>query len=114
MQISFTDRCDCITESLKSSTERRLLFALSRFDSKIVSVNCEIHDKLGPHGGDAKHVRVTVHLLCGQEVEVVEQDPDIQRCLARAAGRAGRTVGRAITGRLDGKLNGRPLLAGPF
>lgn len=96
MQISIVDRNGCLNESSREVAERRLLFALSRFSSKIEQVCAVFSDTNGPRGGVDKSCRITVKLRRINDVTVTNVDSVVEACVARAADRIGRAVSRAI------------------
>lgn len=96
MTVSITDRSDLLTDELRDLAERRLLFALSRFDDRILQVDLVVNDENGPRGGIDKACRITVVLHRAVDVIVKDKDADMATCVSRAAERAGRAVSRAI------------------
>ena len=90
------DRDGVLAGPLHEFAQRRLLFALSRFDSKIQRVDLVVADTNGPRGGVDKSCRISVKLRRAKEVTITDQDSNIATCVARAAERAGRAVARAI------------------
>ena len=103
MSISIVDRDDLLDNELRPLAERRLLFALSRFGSRITSLEMVVSDENGPRGGIDKSARVSVSLSRAKDVVVTEQDADLARCVSRVAEKAGRAVARALerTRKLD-------------
>lgn len=96
LSISITDRSDLLDNNLRQLTERRLLFALSRFDSRIKKVDLVVNDENGPRGGVDKVCRVSVALYQASDVVISDKDTDVIKCISRVAERAGRAVSRAI------------------
>lgn len=96
MQLSIVDRRDHMSEQEREFARRRLLFALSRFDTKIDRVSLVVSDVNGPRGGIDKACRVTVKLRRSGGVNVKCEHAEMNACVARAAERAGRAVARAI------------------
>ena len=83
--------------ALHEAAQRRLRFALGRFDRRIDGVRVRFHDVNGPRGGVDQECQVTVRLGRPAELIVVEErDADPHAALARAADRAARAVGRVI------------------
>lgn len=64
------------TRSLREYIERRLVFALSRFDTRIGKVDVYLADHNGPKGGLDKSVRITVpiHRIGTVTAQVVDCD----------------------------------------
>ena len=96
MRISIIDRQGNLTSDIRDLAERRLLFALSRFASKIEGVSLVISDWNGPRGGVDKQCSVTVELRRLPAVCVSSEHAELEASIARAADRAGRSVARAV------------------
>lgn len=96
MSISIIDRDNLMDEALRELAERRLLFALSRFDTRVEKVELVASDENGPRGGNDKLCRVHVWLKRASDVQISDQDADLAVCLSRVAERVGRAVGRSI------------------
>jgi hypothetical protein len=80
--IFITDRGELLDDQLRQLTERRLLFALSRFDSRMVQVDLVVDDENGPRGGIDKACRSSVTLRRAADVVVTEKDGDMARCIS--------------------------------
>ncbi len=96
MMIAITDRSGVITPELREFAERRLRYALSRFDARIQRVSLTLVDANGPRGGVDKSCRITVKLRRAPEVTVTDLDTEVGTCISRAAERVGRAVARAV------------------
>ena len=96
MKIEVVDRGNCLDDASTSFADRRLHFALSRFDSKIGSVILTVEDTNGPRGGIDKRCQVLIRMKRGKDVVISDTDHDVESCLARVADRAGRTVARRL------------------
>ena len=96
MEISISDRSDLLDGRLRELTERRILFALSRFDSRVEHVDVVLQDENGPRGGIDKACRISISIARMPEVVITDRDDDVGRCISRAAERAGRAVARAV------------------
>ncbi len=96
MSISITDRGDLLDGGSRLLVERRLLFALSRFDSRIKQIHLVVNDENGPRGGIDKSCCLSISLSQAADVVILDKDSDIIRCISRAAERAGRSVARAV------------------
>ena len=103
MTFAIVDRSGILTGELREFVERRLLFALSRFESRIQRTTVVVADANGPRGGIDKSCRITVKLRRAGDVTITDQDVEVGSCIARAADRVGRAVARAIerTRRID-------------
>ena len=81
---------------LKEHLERRLLFALSRFDPKILKVDVHLADENGPKGGLDKSCQIHVRLSGQADVVARTVDADWKVCIDLATTRAGHNVRRAL------------------
>ncbi|QDV51731.1 HPF/RaiA family ribosome-associated protein [Gimesia fumaroli] len=93
MTITFTDRNQLLTHQLKQLCQRRLDYALSRFQSMITSIEFSVSDLNGPRGGIDKACRVRIihrngHLIVNQKHE------DLSVCISKIAEKAARTLSR--------------------
>jgi putative sigma-54 modulation protein len=83
--------------ALHEAAERRLRFALGRFQGRIAGVRVRFHDINGPRGGVDQACQVSVRLGRPSALVVIEErDVDVHAALARAADRAARAVGRLV------------------
>lgn len=96
MRISIDDRQGKLTEEAQELADRRLRFALSRFDSRIERLSMVIADVNGPRGGNDKLCTVTVALRGLPDVRVTAEHSSVEAAIGHAADRAGRAVTRAI------------------
>lgn len=76
--------------------ERRLLFALSRFDQKISKIDIYLADQNGPKGGIDKSCQIIVRMHGLTNVVAKTVDSDWIVCIDRATTRIGQTVRRAL------------------
>lgn len=96
MKTQIVDRDNCLNAASTAFADRRLRFALSRFDSKIVSAVLTVEDNNGPRGGIDKKCQLLIKMHRGQDVVISDMDHDLKCCLSRVADRAGRTVARRL------------------
>lgn len=96
MKTHFVDRDDCLNSASITFANRRLLFALSRFGSKIASVTLTVEDVNGPRGGIDKRCQLLIKMRRGQDIVLSDTDHDLKSCVSRIADRAGRTVARRL------------------
>ena len=87
-----------VTTGLREYIDRRLYFALGRFDTAIDNVSVRVGDVNGPRGGVDKRCRIVVALRApgSNPITVDDNDEDLRAAVARASNRAGRTVARAV------------------
>lgn len=81
---------------LRDHLERRLLFALSRFDQKISKVNVYVADHNGPKGGIDKSCQIIVQMPGFTNVVAKTVDAEWIACIDRATTRIGHNVQRAL------------------
>lgn len=95
MRIHLRSRRFELTDALRAYAERRLLFALSRFGGRVLSVMLRFDDVNGPRGGVDKRCRIIAHLSPPWgDVRVEELDGDLYAAISRAADRLARAVAR--------------------
>ncbi len=87
----------------REEMERRLQFALSRFDGRISQVTVGLADVNGPRGGADKQCRLVVRLAPSGKVTIEETHANVSAAVALAAGRAGRAIGRALQRRRNAR-----------
>ena len=97
MNLEFHSSRIAVSESTQNYTQRRLAFALGRFDDVVQGVIVSLQDINGPRGGIDKLCRIRVKLL-GQKAPVIAEvlDTDISPAIDMAADRIGRAVARQI------------------
>ena len=94
IEISIDDVDPDIAPQLRAYAERRLSFALRRFQDHIRHVRVRLTDVNGPkHGVDAR-CAVTAHLANGQEVFVEATTAWPFRSVTQAAGRLSEAIRR--------------------
>lgn len=97
MKLSIVDRNNCLNSSIRQLARRRLLFALSRFDSKLDKVTLKVDDFNGPKVGIDKRCQLHIKLRYGQDVILTNLDSTVEAGISRLADRAGRTIARRIS-----------------
>ncbi|MBL9083896.1 MAG: HPF/RaiA family ribosome-associated protein [Planctomycetales bacterium] len=86
-----------LTEELKSYFERRLLFAVSRFATKIQSIDAGLIDVNGETaGGIDKRCRIVVKIAGVGRLVVQDDDAEIHPLIDRTTDRLGRLIGRKL------------------
>jgi ribosome-associated translation inhibitor RaiA len=96
MRISILDRQNELSRNLRENVERRLVFALSRFSSRIERVSVSFDDTNGPRGGLDKSCTIVVQLRKLGTVRVNHVDTQIGVGLSHAVDRIRRAVARTI------------------
>lgn len=90
-----------LTATLLAHVERRLRFALIRFEQKIRQIAVLVTDLNGRRGGLDKQCRVTVTLSPSGKVMVGATDADLHTAIDRAADRLERSVTRELERRRE-------------
>jgi len=91
-----------LTPSLLEHVERRLQFALARFDGRVTRVTVRVADLNGPRGGVDKRCRIAVRVRPAGEIAVEDTCPDLYAAIDVAADRIGRSVQRKVERLRDG------------
>ena len=91
-----------LTPSLLEHVERRLQFALARFDGRVTRVAVRVADVNGPRGGVDKRCRIAVRVRPAGEIVVEDTCPDLYAAIDGAADRIGRSVQREVERLRDG------------
>jgi putative sigma-54 modulation protein len=94
MKIQVRARDNVMTKKLRAHVLRRLGFALSRFEEKVVSVIVRVSKSNGDLGGTDTLCQVDVGLA--RSVKAAATDRDALVAVGRAAANAGRSVARAL------------------
>ena len=101
MRIHVRSRGFELTNALRAYAERRLLFALSRFGSRLQSVTLRMDDVNGPRGGADKRCQIVARLAPWGDVRAEELDGDLYAAIDRAADRLDRAVAREMERRRE-------------
>ena len=96
MQFGVVDRNGAMNAEIEELLDRRLRFALSRFQPKVQRVGVVLEDVNGPRGGIDQLCRITVKLNGVADVVITEQESDVAKCICHAVDRTGRAVSRAV------------------
>ena len=96
MNIDIRTRGFSLTPGLRAYIERRLEFALDRYQDRIARVRVVVSDLNGPRGGEDKSCRIEVRIRGAGTVRATAVDGDAYVAIGAAAHRAGRGVARAL------------------
>ena len=106
MKIEIRNLNERIDQSQREYIERRLLFALGRFGSRIRRVMVRLEDMNGPRGGLDKRCHIEVRVP-GRGVLVVDvRDVELESAVSRAAERIARRVRDELTTRRTQRQRG--------
>jgi putative sigma-54 modulation protein len=101
MRCTIVPRKIRLSPAVRNRIERRLHFALARFDGTIRNVEISLSDENGPRGGVDKRCRVLMTLTRGNRLVVEGRGERLQDLLDRTLERAGRAAARALERRND-------------
>jgi len=107
MQIDVHALGFALTPALREHIERRLRFALGRYDGQVSRLWVRLSDLNGPHGGEDKRCHVRITLTDAPEVLIEDAEADLYVAIDRAADRAGRTVARRLNRSRDQRHGSR-------
>ncbi len=110
MRLQIVDRGRELTDEEREQVERRLRYALTRFEPQVERVTLHVQDENGPRGGVDKSCRVDVFLRHGDPVTVSDVDASMMAAVSRAADRVSRAVERRL--RREQPVKGRTSMAG--
>jgi putative sigma-54 modulation protein len=96
MQLELRVRNANLVDALRAYVERRLRFALDRFDNRISRITVRVDEFNGPRGGVDKHCRMQVDVLPSGTLRVEERQADLVAAIDRAAHRLNRLVAREL------------------
>jgi ribosome hibernation promoting factor len=96
VNIDIRTRGFSLTPGLRAYVERRLEFALDRYQDRIARVRVVVGDVNGPKGGEDKSCRVEVRIRGGGTVRGTAVDGDGYAAIGGAVHRAARGVARAL------------------
>jgi len=99
------------TQAIREHVERRVLFAVGRFSTRLEEVSVRLGDANGPRGGTDKTCRVVAGVDGAGQVVVEDADSDLYVAVDRATSRLGRAVARAVNRRREAQ--GRRSLGWP-
>jgi putative sigma-54 modulation protein len=92
-----------LTDEIRQHVERRLQFALARFEPRLMWTAVYISDQNGPRGGVGMRCRIVVRVRRHGEVIAERDDADINAAVDRAAD----CVAQALARELDRRRAGR-------
>lgn len=97
MQIEVRGDHSLMQRIIREHVERRLRFAVGRFDGRVRRIECAIVDANGRRGGVDKATSLTVHLKSGDVVRGEAIDADFCASVDRAIARVTRSVVRVLS-----------------
>ncbi len=90
-----------LSDTVQETIERQFQYALSRFESRIDSVQFTVCDNNGPRGGIDQECKVLLHLKNGTDVMVSEVQDNLLTAVARLADRVAQVVTRTLERQRD-------------
>jgi len=94
MQIQIRSKNAESTPELQQHIERRLQFALGRFNGRVRLAVVRLQDLNGPKGGVDQECALEIHTSWHTRIHIEERDKDVFAAVSRAAERAGRAFER--------------------
>lgn len=92
MRIDVRHRDSSVTRSIREWAQRRVLFAVGQFGTKVRSVRVGLSDENGPKGGVDQRCLMEARLTGPGSVIAEVRDPDLYAAVSRAADRLGRRI----------------------
>ncbi len=110
MRVEVTGKKIKLDDDLKTHIDRRLSFALKKFNTDIERIEVSLSDENGPRGGIDKRCLIVVKLLRSLgRVTIEDHGKDFFTVVSRAADRISRAVSRALDRKRDKKYQQRRL-----
>lgn len=106
MDIQITGRNVALDDELRAHVERRLSFALGRFERRIQHIDVRLTDLNGPRRGLDQNCRIAVHLRPRGDIVVQDRSADPLGAVSAAAARVGTAVRRRLERRRDARVRG--------
>ncbi|MCS7304441.1 MAG: HPF/RaiA family ribosome-associated protein [Thermoguttaceae bacterium] len=103
MQVFVSAKNFKVSETIREHIDRRLAFALDRFQREVERIDVSLADLNGPKGGLDKQCRMVAKLRSDGTVVIEDQDMDFFAVIDRAADRLGHAIQRVIERRRDMK-----------
>ncbi|MCK6457289.1 MAG: HPF/RaiA family ribosome-associated protein [Phycisphaerae bacterium] len=101
MELEIFGRKVLLDDAARLHVERKLEYALNRFEKRITQVTVRLADVNGPRGGVDKICAIEVTVRPRGLVHVEERGDDLHAVIATAADKAGRAVRRELDRRKD-------------
>lgn len=92
MRIEIQARGFALTQGLRAHVDRRLQFALSRFQDRLGRITVHLSDVNGPRGGVDKLCQLRLCVQGLPQIVVKDTEADLYIAVDRAAERAGRLL----------------------
>ena len=107
MQLQINDRSNRMSDQDHKETERKVLFAISRFSPLLDRVELTITDVNGPRGGVDVQCQCRAIPKRGEPLVVVDCDAEVLPSIGACMKRMGRAVARWVERKNDRKLPSR-------
>ena len=96
MRLMIRSLSEKLPETIRESIDRQFQFALSRFESRIDTIQLTMRDNNGPRGGMDQECRVLVHLNDGTDITVCDVQTSLMVAVAKVVDRVAYAVMRRI------------------
>ena len=101
MRLKINVRNGDSSKTVRECIERRMRFALSRFDNRIRRAEVVLDDVNGPRGGADQHCTLTIKLASTTPIVIQATDVDAMAAVGRVADRAARHLSDHLKRRRD-------------
>ena len=101
MRLMIRSLSEKLPATVLATIDQQVHLALSRFDSRIESIQLTMRDSNGPRGGVDQQCRVLVHLNDGSHITVSEVQTSLMAAVMRGLDRVAHTVVRRLQRRRD-------------
>lgn len=96
MEVDIQTRNVVLTESLRSHVQRRIFFALARFQGRVQRITVRLSDTNGPRGGVDKCCHLQIRVDGVPDIVVSTTEKDWHAAISASAERAGQSVRRYL------------------
>ena len=100
-----------LSDEQREHIEKRLAFAVGRFERLIAAVDVMLEDRNGPRGGVDKQCRMRLEMRRGEPLLTTAIDSDVDRSIDHAAARLSRSLSRLVE---RGRASHGMSYSGPF
>ena len=96
MEVDIQTRNFVLTEGLRSHVQRRLFFAMARFQGRVQRITVRLSDTNGPRGGLDKCCHLQIRVDGVPDIVVSSTEKDLYAAISGSAERAGQSLRRYL------------------